>query len=40
MEEPDKGGIEPQNSSYSLFKNVGLPVIATFAMYLAYKRFI
>ena len=26
-------------NSFSLFKNVGMPVIATFAMYLAYKRF-
>jgi hypothetical protein len=26
-------------SSFSLFKNFGMPVIATFAMYLAYKRF-
>lgn len=39
MEELDKGG-GPPSASYTLLKNVGLPVIATFAMYLAYKRFI
>ena len=28
-----------ENNYYTMFKNVGIPVLASIAMYLAYKRF-